>query len=240
MQLTHNTKQRSVFKWVKPALLGVVLATVGGSAMAESIAPIKAKTQASAHALVNGFAKRFDTLHAQFDQVLQDETGKVLQRQSGTLVLDKPNRFNMHYASPKEDEQYLVSDGKQFWTYNVDFEEANVRPLDDSLSGTPLGLILNGQSVTDEYTVTDLNVGGDTRLIRLDAKEEVSEATGQTGFALLVFDAENELSLIQMQDAMGQVVAIEFRNVEYNQPVSDQNFKLDLPKNVLVTGAPTS
>lgn len=240
MQLMQNIKQHSSFKWLKPAVLSLVLATFGGSAVAESAVPLNNKTQASAHALVNGFAKRFDTLHAQFDQVLQDETGKVLQRQSGTLVLDKPNRFNMHYATPKEDEQYLVSDGKQFWTYNVDFEEANVRPLDDSLNGTPLGLILNGKSVTDEYTVVDLEVSGERRLIRLDAKKEVSEETGQAGFALLVFDKNSDLSLIQMQDPMGQVVAIEFKNVKYNQPVSDKNFKLDLPKNVLITGAPAS
>lgn len=238
MQLIHHTRQQSILGWGLFALLSLILATTGGSAMAD--ASVKTKPQVSAQALVNGYAKRFDTLHAQFDQILQDESGKVLQRQSGTLVLDKPNRFNMHYATPKEEEQYLVSDGKQFWTYNVDFEEANVRPLDDSLSGTPLGLILNGQSVTDEYTVTDLEPVGENRLIRLDAKKEVLEATGQTGFALLVFDAKSELALIQMQDAMGQVVAIEFKNVEYNQPVSDKNFKLDLPKNVLITGAPAS
>lgn len=238
MKLNNYVKQWGGFNWIKSVALGVVLLAAGGSAVAD--APAKPKLQVSAKSLVNGYAKRFNTLHAQFDQILQDEMGKVLQRQSGTLVLEKPNRFNMHYATPKEDEQYLVSDGKQFWTYNVDFEEANVRPLDDSLKGTPLGLILNGKSVTDEYIVTDLNAGGDNRLIRLDAKQEVTEETGQTGFALLVFDAKNELSLIQMQDAMGQVVAIEFKNVKYNQKVSDKNFKLDLPKNVLVTGASPS
>lgn len=235
MKLKNNVKQWAILNWVKPAVLGAMLVT-GGSALADA----PAQPQVSAQALVNDYAKRFNTLHAQFDQVLQDEMGEVLQRQSGTLVLEKPNRFNMHYATPKEDEQYLVSDGKQFWTYNVDFEEANVRPLDDSLKGTPLGLILNGKSVSDEYTITDLEASGDSRLVRLDAKRKVTQDTGQTGFALLVFNKNNELALIQMQDPMGQVVVIEFKNVKYNQAVSDKNFKLNLPKNVLITGVPTA
>jgi chaperone LolA len=96
-------------------------------------------------ALVNAFVTDVVTFSGDFEQSLIDPDGRLLETTSGTLEIQRPGRFRWVYEEPYE--QWLVADGTNIWSYDVDLEQVTVKPQADALANTP-ALLLGGSRGT--------------------------------------------------------------------------------------------
>ena len=76
--------------------------------------------------LVNDFLTDVITMQGRFEQSLIDAEGVVGEVSNGTLEIERPRRFRWIYSDPYE--QWLVADGMNIWSYDVDLAQVTVKP----------------------------------------------------------------------------------------------------------------
>ena len=100
-------------------------------------------------ALVDAFVNDVVTFSAEFEQSLIDPDGRMLEKTSGTLEIQRPGRFRWVYVEPYE--QWLVADGANIWSYDVDLEQVTVKPQAEALSNTPALLLGGSGKAMDQF-----------------------------------------------------------------------------------------
>ena len=118
-----------------PLLMVFALSLAGPTAWAQ------ARVDEVGERLVNDFVANVITLEGRFEQSLIDAEGIVVERSSGTLEIERPGRFRWSYSEPYE--QWLVADGLNIWSYDVDLAQVTVKPQAKALANTP-ALLLGG------------------------------------------------------------------------------------------------
>jgi outer membrane lipoprotein carrier protein len=119
------------------------------------------------------FVDTVQTLSASFEQVQEDEGGRVLQSSSGRLWLSRPGRFRWSYEKPYE--QLMVCDGRQLWQYDPDLRQALVRPAGDTLQGTPAQLLTDRAALAQHFTVEGAGTDAGAQRLRLLPKAADSD-----------------------------------------------------------------
>ncbi len=97
--------------------------------------------------LVDAFVTDVITLSGRFEQSLIDAEGQVLEVTKGTLEIQRPGQFRWAYTEPYE--QWLIADGLNIWSYDLDLEQVTVKPQADALANTP-ALLLGGSDAAME------------------------------------------------------------------------------------------
>ena len=100
-------------------------------------------------ALVSAFVNDVVTFAADFEQSLIDPDGRMLEKTSGTLEIQRPGRFRWMYVEPYE--QWLVADGANIWSYDVDLEQVTVKPQAEALANTPALLLGGSGEAMDQF-----------------------------------------------------------------------------------------
>ena len=100
-------------------------------------------------ALVNAFVNDVVTFSGDFEQSLMDPDGRLLETTSGTLEIQRPGRFRWVYREPYE--QWLIADGTNIWSYDVDLEQVTVKPQGDALANTPALLLGGSEQAMDQF-----------------------------------------------------------------------------------------
>lgn len=180
--------------------------------------------------------QQVSALRADFSQTLEDANGKLLQQQSGTLALAKPGRIFWHYQTPKHSEQYIVADGKTLTFYDVDLEEANIKPFSDALGSAPIALLTTDKPLAQSFKIIELGLIDNQYMLQLESKVKDTDF----GMALLVFNQQGDLTTMQLRDPMEQITTIRFSNLKLNPKLKSDQFNLTLPKNVHVTRTGTA
>ena len=181
---------------------------------------------------LNNFVKQLKTLDASFVQTLVDSNGKQLQRQSGVVLMQKPGRFKLHYQAHEGYEQFVVADGEKLWFHDVDLEEVTVKPLDEALGSAPIALLTSNRPLTEQFKITELGKIGKHHMLQLESRVQDTDY----GQALLAFDNDGVLAIMQLKDPLGQVTSIEFNDTKMNQTIAAQEFVFEVPDGVYVTG----
>lgn len=105
---------------------------------------------ASTAALQN-FLTNVTAYEAGFQQRTLDEHGEVQSVSAGTMAVqrgdDEVGRFRWQYSEPWE--QLIIGDGNKLWQYDADLEQVTVRPMQESLEGTPAELLSGKLSLND-------------------------------------------------------------------------------------------
>lgn len=169
--------------------------------------------------------KSLQSMDAEFDQATRDNSGKVLQAMSGSLLVAKPGKMRWQTAAPYE--QLVVADGKLVWTYDMDLEQVTIRDMDQRIQETP-ALLLTGsaEDVEKSFVVAEEKTTSD-RVFQLVPKDPSQL------FESLEFHYQGEkLARMMIFDAAGQVTEISFRNVQLNQPMDKHAFVFDVPEGV--------
>lgn len=213
---------------VKKKFQRIVIAAIG------AVSSLSAFAADDGLALLNGYVKKLNTLEASFVQTLEDANGQVLQRQDGVFAMQKPGKFNWHYQGPEGYEQYIVADGKKLWFHDVDLEEVTVKPLDEALGTAPIALLTSDEPLDRQFDITDLGQIGDHHMLQLESKVKDTDY----GFALLAFNADKQLEIMQLRDPLGQVTSIEFSDAKLNGDIPTDRFVFTVPEGVHVTGQP--
>ena len=119
--------------------------------------------------LVNDFVNDVITLDGRFEQSLIDAEGSIVETTSGTLEIARPTRFRWSYKEPYE--QWLIADGINIWSYDLDLEQVTVKPQAEALASTPALLLGGSEEALAQFDFGGTTIEEITTWVRLDPKD---------------------------------------------------------------------
>lgn len=171
-----------------------------------------------------------DSLQAGFRQTLLNEDKQVVSRSSGKVAIQRPGRFRWEYTEPYE--QQIIADGKELWVYDVDLEQATVKPIESSLSTAPIMVLMKKQKVSDEFQVKPLGQRKYLYWLELIPKQKDME------YSRIYLGLEgNEIRAMELRDSFGQSTQIVFETPRYGVMFPPDTFRFVPPPGVDVFGA---
>lgn len=181
--------------------------------------------------LVNDFVTNVITLEARFEQSLIDADGEVVDRTSGTLEIERPTRFRWSYAEPYE--QWLIADGSNIWSYDLDLEQVTVKPQAKALANTPALLLGGADDALDQFEYGGTNIEKVTTWVRLEPKDKSSGFNRvELGFI------DEQLRRMVFFDNLEQTTFVALSDVIINEPIDASRFDFQLPDDVDLVGTP--
>jgi outer membrane lipoprotein carrier protein len=202
----------------------MLLAAISLQAMAERPAD-------AGEALVDDFLSNVSTMQARFTQSLIDAEGAVVEVSEGHLIIERPDRFRWIYSEPYE--QWLVADGRNIWSYDVDLAQVTVKPQVDALSNTPALLLGGASEALQQFRFDGTAVVSETTWVRM---RPVDKSSGfdrvELGFV------NDQLSRMVFFDNLEQTTDVAFFDVRINEPVDTTQFEFNVPDDVDLVGVP--
>ena len=182
-------------------------------------------------ALVDAFVNDVVTFSADFEQSLIDPDGRMLEQTSGTLEIQRPGRFRWIYEEPYE--QWLVADGTNIWSYDVDLEQVTVKPQAETLANTPALLLGGSGEAMDQFEHGGSFVESGLTWVRLLPIDT------ESGFRRVELGFDNgRLSRMVFLDNLAQTTVVVLDNVAVNAPIDASRFRFAVPDDVDVVGKP--
>lgn len=180
-------------------------------------------------ATLEAFLRDVHTLTADFKQELWSADQRLLQTETGTLALRRPNRFRWIYAKPTQ--LTVVADGSKLWTYDVELAQVTVAPLDSTVESTPAMLLSGDRNVRDSFNVVQTEQLDGIEWIKLAPKK------GGTDFSSLRIGFKGKApQQLELVDGLNQVTRIELKNLAVNPDLQDGTFEFKPPAGVDVIG----
>ncbi|MDH3304509.1 MAG: outer membrane lipoprotein chaperone LolA [Gammaproteobacteria bacterium] len=181
--------------------------------------------------LVNDFLTDVITMQGRFEQTLTDADGAVTDVSTGTLEIERPSRFRWIYADPYE--QWLVADGRNIWSYDVDLAQVTVKPQAKTLSNTPALLLGGANEALEQFEFEGSRVEGDITWVRMRPVDEGS------GFNRVDLGFVNdELRRMVFLDNLEQTTLVAFDGVVINEPIDAEHFEFAVPDDADLVGVP--
>ncbi len=175
------------------------------------------------------FFTEVQTFNARFSQVVLDEALNTIQESSGTLWIERPDRFRWDYDSPFK--QQIVGDGKKIWVYDKELEQVTVRPLTGGLGYTPAVLLAGRGRLEDSFTVKSLGTQGNLEWAQLVPKNK------DGGFESIRIGFEHgKLRILEMLDGFGNTTRITLLGSKENPKIEAERFQFTPPTGVDVVG----
>ncbi len=203
-----------------------LLALFGYAAMAAD--PVG---EATARELVDGFVEDITTFSAGFEQVLLDPNGEVLERTTGTLEISRPGKFRWSYVEPYE--QWLIADGLNIWSYDVDLAQVTVKPQAAALANTPALLLGGAEDALDQFDYEGSYRETVTTWVQLAPKNTDS------GFKRVELGfIDDTLRRMVFFDNLDQTTLVEFADLVVNEAPKPERFEFTVPDDVDVVGTP--
>jgi outer membrane lipoprotein carrier protein len=185
---------------------------------------------ASASDRLTDFFKNVQSLRAEFQQVVTDPRGKIIQDAHGTFLMQRPNKFRWNYQKPYE--QTIVADGARLWVYDKDLEQVTVKKLDEALGNTPALLLSGAQPLTENFHIAELTDRKDgLQWTTLTPKND--EANFKQ--VRLAFGKQS-LEVMELVDSFEQTTQLRFSSVKSNVKFTASEFQFTPPKGVDVVG----
>jgi outer membrane lipoprotein carrier protein len=181
--------------------------------------------------LVDEFVDDVITFQGSFEQALIDADGEVVEKTKGMLEIQRPGQFRWSYIEPYE--QWLVADGVNIWSYDVDLAQVIVKPQAEALANTPALLLGGSAGAIDQFDYEGSYVETITTWVRLVPKNTDS------GFVRveLGFVADT-LSRMVFFDNLEQQTLVALDGVMVNAPIDPARFEFVVPEDVDVVGTP--
>ena len=203
----------------------------GAVLVAAALALLPATVSAGdALARVEAYLGSLKTLSADFVQVVQDRSGGVAERASGTLAIARPDRFRWDYREPHP--QTIVADGRRLWLYDPDLDQVTVRSLEQGLGATPAMLLSGSGRAGDAFDAGAVEQRDGWTWCRLRPKQHGSDFERVS----LAFDARNELVAMELVDKLGQTTTLQFAKLRRGVALDDSLFRFAPPAGADVIG----
>jgi outer membrane lipoprotein carrier protein len=211
---------------VRMRLAPLFLALIGWAVLAAE--PVDEDT---GRGLVDSFVEDITTFSAGFEQVLLDADGEVLERTTGTLEISRPGKFRWSYVEPYE--QWLIADGINIWSYDVDLAQVTVKPQADALANTPALLLGGAEDALDQFDYEGSYKETVTTWVRLAPKNT------ESGFMRVELGfIDDVLNRMVFFDNLDQTTLVEFNTLAVNTPIGAERFEFLVPDDVDVVGTP--
>ena len=177
------------------------------------------------------FVDDIDTFSGEFEQVLLDAGGEVLERTTGTLEISRPGKFRWSYVEPYE--QWLIADGLNIWSYDLDLAQVTVKPQADALANTPALLLGGSDDALDQFYYEGSYDESVTTWAKLVPKNTDS------GFMRVELGfVDDTLYRMVFFDNLEQTTLVEFDDVAVNEAIDARRFEFEVPVDVDVVGTP--
>jgi outer membrane lipoprotein carrier protein len=181
--------------------------------------------------LVDEFVSVVVTFQGDFEQALIDADGQTVERTTGTLEIQRPGQFRWSYIDPYE--QWLIADGMNIWSYDVDLAQVTVKPQADALANTPALLLGGSAAALEQFNYEGSYKEADTTWVRLAPRNTDS------GFIRVELGfIDDVLSRMVFFDNLEQTTLVGMHNVAVNEPIDPARFDFDAPDHVDVVGSP--
>ena len=191
----------------------------------------QASVDAAGEKLVNDFLTDVITMQGRFEQSLIDAGGEVVEVSGGTLEIERPSRFRWSYSEPYE--QWLVADGLNIWSYDVDLAQVTVKPQAKALSNTPALLLGGATDALEQFRFEGSVVESDTTWVRM---RPIDDGSGFNRVELGFFDGQ--LSRMVFFDNLEQTTLVALYDVVVNEPIDADHFKFEVPDDADLVGVP--
>jgi outer membrane lipoprotein carrier protein len=203
------------------------------SVLAASNSHAQARTDELGEKLVRDFLTNITTLEGRFEQSLIDAEGAIVETNSGTLEIQRPGRFRWSYTDPYE--QWLVADGLNIWSYDLDLQQVTVKPQAQALANTPAVLLGGAEDALEQFDFAGTTIESVTTWVRLDPKDQDSGFNRvELGFI------DSELRRMVFFDHLEQTTLVALHDVIVNQPIESARFDFVIPDDVDVVGTPAA
>ena len=160
------------------------------------------------------------TLISNFKQTIIDEQGKVIDEMSGSIMIQKPDKFRWHYKKPYE--QIFIRNENRFISYDVDLDSYITRDV-DTLKLNALRILLNNdQKLLLEIEYLDVYEKNGILWAHLLYYGQSNES-----FKLTLGFQDNALSKMLIKDSLGQNMVIDFRDLILNPDINSTLFDID-------------
>ena len=180
---------------------------------------------------VDNFVADIVTFQGNFEQALLDADGQVIDKTTGTLEIQRPGQFRWSYIEPYE--QWLVADGLNVWSYDVDLAQVTVKPQASALANTPALLLGGSSDALEQFTYEESYVEADTTWVRLTPKITAS------GFERVELGfKDGTLHRMVFFDNLEQTTLVDLSEVSVNLPIDADRFNFVVPEDVDVVGVP--
>ena len=180
---------------------------------------------------VDNFVADVVTFQGNFEQALLDADGQVIDKTTGTLEIQRPGQFRWSYIEPYE--QWLVADGLNVWSYDVDLAQVTVKPQASALANTPALLLGGSPGALEQFTYEESYVEADTTWVRLTPKNT------ESGFERVELGFnDGTLHRMVFFDNLEQTTLVDLSEVSVNLPIDADRFNFVAPEDVDVVGTP--
>ncbi|MGI9236939.1 MAG: outer membrane lipoprotein chaperone LolA [Woeseiaceae bacterium] len=221
----------SVLPFAIGRMLSIMIVAVMSQFLTANATAVEASMDEAGEKLVNEFLTDVATMQGRFEQSLIDAEGKVVEVSGGTLNIERPRRFRWSYTDPYE--QWLVADGLNIWSYDVDLAQVTVKPQEKALSNTPAMLLGGATSALEQFRFEGTTVEQATTWVRM---RPVDESSGfnrvELGFS------DGQLTRMVFFDNLEQTTLVALYDVVVNEPIDASLFEFAIPENVDVVGVP--
>ena len=175
------------------------------------------------------FFNEVNSISARFNQVVRDESGNAIQESSGTLWIQRPNKFRWDYAAPYKQE--IVADGKRIWIYDPGLQQVSVRPLTGGLGGTPAMLLAGKGRLEENFKIKSLDAQDNLEWVQLTPRHKDSGYEDiRIGFA------NGKMRVLEMVDGFGHTTRVMFEALRENARIDAERFSFTPPEGVDVVG----
>ena len=181
--------------------------------------------------LVAAFVTDVKTLTSRFEQRLVDAEGELVEVSTGTLVIQRPGRFRWAYAEPYE--QWLVADGTNVWSYDVDLAQVTVKPQTEALANTPALLLGGSDAALDGFDYDGSYEADGITVVRM-LPRETDSGFKRVELAFL----QGKLTRMVFLDNLEQMTIVMLYDVVTNEAVDPETFRFVIPEGVDVVGTP--
>lgn len=217
--------------WSKPVIRPSIMLLL--SVLVTSNTYADAEVDELGEKLVHEFLTNIKTLEGRFDQSLIDADGVIVETNSGTLEIQRPTRFRWSYTEPYE--QWLIADGTNIWSYDLDLEQVTVKAQAEALANTPALLLGGSSDALEQFDFAGTTIETVTTWVRLDPKNKDSGFNRvELGFI------ENELRRMVFFDNLEQTTLVALHDVKVNEPIDSTRFEFVVPDDVDLVGTPAA
>jgi len=180
---------------------------------------------------VDNFVADVVTFQGNFEQALLDADGQVIDKTTGTLEIQRPGQFRWSYIEPYE--QWLVADGLNVWSYDVDLAQVTVKPQASALANTPALLLGGSANALEQFTYEESYVEANTTWVRLTPRNT------ESGFERVELGfRDGTLHRMVFFDNLEQTTLVALSEVSVNLPIDADRFNFVVPEGVDVVGVP--
>ena len=203
--------------------------------------PLYAASKDSAHpsphliALLNRLQKHYqqtNSFSAKFKEQIRPAGGTKRERE-GTVYYRKPGRMRWEFDG--EDQELIVSDGQQLYSYQPDLNQVIETPLEQAFrSSSAASFLLGIGNVQRDFDASVPATPPADGLKHVALKPKNGGDTIEMGLDPSTLD----LRALRLTDALGDVTELTFSGINYGAPLDDKLFAFIPPAGADIVKAP--